>query len=69
MLTEYLVKTSIKNTSDCHARSEILDSIHALGVVIDHWPDGSFNFKCHNTECTDELVDELDKFDVDAVLL
>lgn len=46
---EYCIQTTKENCE------EIQEEIHALGVVIDQWGDGSINFEPYDESCLEEL--------------
>lgn len=62
-MSVYEVKTTKDN------RDAVIEALHPLGVVEERWPDGSFNFRCYDNDCEDELGETLDKLNVEYSLV
>jgi hypothetical protein len=62
-VSEYHIQTTHDN------RSEIREKLSPLGVVVDLWPDGSFNFKVYDNQCEDELIETLEALDIEFELI
>lgn len=62
-MSEYEIKSTWDN------QTEVRDAIHPLGIVSQIWKDGTFNFKCYDNECEDEMVEILEEMEVECKLI
>lgn len=62
-MSEYEIKTAKDK------RAIVIELLHPLGVVTEKFADGTFNFRCYDEQCEDEMREILEDIEVECVLL